>query len=248
LLEAPVLSLSSGTLLGKIVRYPMRILPRGMTVPVLQGPLRGMKWIVGSQRHACWLGSYESYVQNLIAREVKPGAVFYDLGANVGFYSLLASVLVGNGKVFAFEPLPANVRYLRKHLDLNRIKNVEVFEMAMSDQAGQASFQEEETRAMGRLDAGGTIQVVTATLDSLLQEQVIDPPGFIKMDIEGAEFQALLGARACLAKYKPKILLATHGKQVHRECCELLRSWRFDLQLVGEPSEDRAELLASPHA
>jgi hypothetical protein len=68
------------------------------------------------------------------------------------------------------------------------------------------------------------------------------------MDIEGAEFQALLGARACLAKYKPKILLATHGKQVHRECCELLRSWRFDLQLVGEPSEDRAELLASPHA
>jgi len=80
-----------------------------MTVPILQGPLRGKKWIVGSQRHAFWLGGYEPHLQRLIAREVKPGEIFYDVGANVGFYSLLASVLVGPGKVFAFEQLPANV-------------------------------------------------------------------------------------------------------------------------------------------
>src|SRR5256885_2015501 len=124
----PLINLSvlpNTTFIGKICRYPLRIIPRTMTVPILQGPLKGKKWIVGSQRHAFWVGSYEPHMQHLIAREVKPGQIFYDVGANVGFYTLLASVLVGPGRVFAFEPLPANIGYLRQHLALNAAQNVE---------------------------------------------------------------------------------------------------------------------------
>ena len=50
-----------------------------MTVPILLGQLRGKKWIVGSQRHACWLGIYESHLQKVVAQEVQPGGVFYDI-------------------------------------------------------------------------------------------------------------------------------------------------------------------------
>jgi FkbM family methyltransferase len=239
-------ALPNTNLLGKISRYPLRILPGSMTVPILQGPLRGKKWIVGSQRHAFWLGSYEPHMQKLIAREVKPGGVFYDVGANVGFYSLLGSVLVGSGKVFAFEPLPSNVGYLRRHLALNAVNNVDVLEMAICDRVGSSSFQKEATGSMGRLEAEGDLGVATATLDWLIQEQRIAPPNYIKMDIEGAEPRALMGAEMCFQRYKPVLFLATHGSEVHKECCELLRSRNYELRIVEESVQGRAELLCWP--
>lgn len=239
-------ALPSTNLLGRISRYPLRILPGTMTVPILQGPLRGKKWVVGSQRHAFWLGSYEAHMQKLIAREVKPNAVFYDVGANVGFYSLLASMLVGAGNVFAFEPLPANIAYLYKHLALNNIRNVGVFELAVCDRVGAAFFEQEGTGAMGRLQDKGNLRVVTTTLDSLLQEQRLAPPHYIKMDIEGAETRALAGAVSCFQRYKPVLFLATHGREVHTECCDLLRSWNYELSVIGQSSQDRAEVLCRP--
>ena len=239
-------ALPTTNLLGKISRYPLRILPGTMTMPILQGPLRGKKWIVGSQRHAFWLGSYEPHMQELIAQEVEPDAVFYDVGANVGFYSLLASTLVRSGRVFAFEPLPANVTYLRKHLALNAVKNVEVFELAICDQVGTAAFEQEGTGAMGRLEKEGGLRVVTATLDSLLWEQKLAPPNYLKMDIEGAETKALIGAEMCFRKYRPVLFLATHGRDVREECCDLLRSWQYELRVVEEGSQERAEILCRP--
>jgi FkbM family methyltransferase len=232
------------TLGGKIARFPFRVLPRGIVVPILQGPLRGKKWIVGSHLHGCWLGSYEWRTQERMAKEVQPGATFYDLGANVGFYSLLAAKLVGSGRVYAMEPLKANVAYLRRHLELNRIRNVEVMELAISDAVGTASFEEEETRAMGRIGTGGCVCVQTSTLDTLLREGRVAPPDFIKMDIEGAEFLALQGARTCFERYQPKLFLATHGKDVHDQCCRLLSSWGYEYQCMSRESEDRAELFA----
>jgi FkbM family methyltransferase len=239
--------LSSTTVLGRAARFPLRILPPTLTVPILAGELKGKKWIVGSQRHACWLGIYEFHLQKVVAQELRPGGVFYDVGANVGFYSLLASKRIGSGKVFAFEPLPKNVRYLERHLRLNGIQNVDVLEVAVSNETGTSFFQSESTRAMGRLQQdGGNFRVQTATLDSLLQEGRIAPPDSIKMDVEGAEGKALLGAQLCFERYKPKLFLATHGKDVHDACCRLLGSWDYEFRLLGKPQEDRAELFASP--
>lgn len=231
---------------GRLVRYPFRLIPRDLALPVLQGPLRGQKWIVGSHLHGCWLGSYEWGMQRRIAQEVRPGSVFFDVGANAGFYSLLAARRVGAGRVYAFEPLPANIAYLRKHLAMNRIRNVEVFEVAISDQSGTASFASESTRAMGKLAVGGALAVATATIDSLIAGERIALPDCIKMDIEGGEYRALLGAARCFRERRPKLFLATHGKAVHDDCCRLLASWDYQWTYTARDGEERAELFACP--
>ena|ERR1700720_1331734 len=239
-------AIGPNTLLGKVLRYPLRILPRDTALPILQGPLRGKKWIVGSHIHGCWLGTYESEMQKSVAKEIKPGDVFYDVGANVGFYSLLGAVVASPGKVYAFEPLSTNIDYLVKHLKLNKIHNVEVIDVAVSDAVGSAPFQAEETRAMGRLGTSGGVYVRTSTLDALIKEQKIAPPCCIKMDIEGAEFRALLGAKQCFARYRPKLFLATHGESVQQQCRQLLKSWNYELHCTYHRLGASDEFLAVP--
>jgi FkbM family methyltransferase len=222
--------------MGKIVRLPLALVPRDMAVPIPLGRLRGKRWIAGSAIHRCWLGLYEYEKQQVIAHEVRPDSVFYDVGANVGFYSLLASSLVGQGKVFAFEPVPRNIAYLRKHIELNRIANVEVLGVALSDANGSARFEIEQTGFMGHLSRDGGISVPTATLDSLVKDGKVLPPDYIKMDIEGAELLALRGARETFQRYLPLLFLATHGREVHVECCRLLESWGYECRPVRSDS------------
>jgi protein-L-isoaspartate O-methyltransferase len=134
-------SISNETLIGKLLRAPLRLIPPSTVVPILQGALRGKKWTVGSATHGCWLGSYEYRKQKALRREMKTGQVVYDIGANVGFYSLLASVIVGEtGHVYSFEPFPENLRELRKHLEMNRIRNCTVIDAAVSSADGEAIF------------------------------------------------------------------------------------------------------------
>jgi FkbM family methyltransferase len=241
------LSLSNTTMLGRIARLPLKLLPPELIVPIPVGELRGKKWIVGSQRHACWIGTYERLFQTIVARHVKVGSVFHDVGANVGFYSLLASALVKDGTVYAFEPVPKNIYYLKRHLQLNRIGNVKVFEVAISDQVGTEQFLEEQTRAMGHLSDQGNYRVRTSTIDALIESGRVAPPDYIKMDIEGAEFKALLGARKCFQRCRPTLFLATHGQEVHEACCRLLVEYHYDFFPIGIPAENRAELFARPH-
>ena len=131
---------------------------------------------MGSAIHRCWLGFYEFEKQRLISSMVKTGTVFYDVGANVGFYCLLAAGLVGpQGQVFAFEPLPRNVAYLRRHLALYRASNVEILELALGEQTGTASFTPEPSGCMGRLSHTGCLPVTVASLDDLLEQGRLVP-------------------------------------------------------------------------
>jgi FkbM family methyltransferase len=238
----------SSRIFGRFARLPLSFLPPELVVPVLCGPLRGSKWILGSSLNSCWLGSYEYEKQKRITNELKRGTVFYDIGANVGFYSLLAARLVPSGKIYAFEPLPSNLCYLRRHLELNQTSNVEVFDLAISDQVGTAFFEEAACRLMGRLAREGTLGVHTATLDSLVLQERIAPPSVVKMDIEGAELLVLRGASDCIQRYRPVIFLATHGGEVHQACCGLLESWGYECELLGGAAvEDRGEVVARFH-
>ena len=85
-----------GTMLRPL-RCLVQAVPPTWEMRVLQGPLRGAKWVAGTSNAGCWLGSFESEIQALVSQIVKPGHVFYDIGANVGFFTLLASRLVGRG-------------------------------------------------------------------------------------------------------------------------------------------------------
>lgn len=233
---------------GKILRQPLRLIPAGTHLPILQGRLRGKRWIAGSSIHGCWLGSYELEKQKLFEAEVKRGSVVFDVGANVGFYTMLASVLVGpSGKVFAFEPVPRNIQLLNEHLRLNRITNAKIIEKAVSDTNGQACFDESADTSMGHLDVSGRLNVGTVSIDTLVSEGKVLLPECVKIDVEGGEFRVLTGAKSMLAEAHPRIFLATHGKEIHRQCCEFLRSLDYDLVPIdGQSLEETDEVFASP--
>jgi FkbM family methyltransferase len=240
--------ISNSTVLGKVLRSPLRLIPSSTVVPILQGPLRGKKWIVGSSTHGCWVGSYEYAQQTVFAQSLSPEGVVYDLGANVGFYSLLAGALVGPaGRVYAFEPLPRNVAYLRKHVALNRLENCFVFEAAVADSDGESRFHPFADASMGRLSDQGQNMVRAVRLDSLHDAGEIVPPTFIKIDIEGGELEALKGGARLIERYRPTIMLATHGADAHRTCLQFLRDRQYRLEsLTAEPVVSAAELIAHP--
>jgi len=105
------------------------MIPKTSVFPILQGQAKGMKWIVGSGVHGMWLGSYEADKQNYLASLDLKGTTVLDIGANVGFFSVLLSRLVGkSGHVHAFEPLPQNVGFLNQHIDLNQLNNISVYQ------------------------------------------------------------------------------------------------------------------------
>jgi len=236
------------TLVGKWLRAPLRLIPRSAVVPIFQGPLRGKKWIVGSANHGCWLGSYEYEKQRQFQKAIKPGNVVYDVGANAGFYSLLASVLVGEqGHIYAFEPLPGNVRNLRKHLEINRVRNATVIEAAVSVSDGEASFDPSADRTTAHLSTAGGIRVRTVALDTLASRNEIRPPHLMKIDIEGAEHDCLLGCARTIRAHRPVIFLATHGQEIHDACLHLLAEWKYVVASMDErPAGQSDELVANP--
>lgn len=223
----------------------MKLIPRNTIFYILQGKLRGRRWIVGSGQHSYWLGSYEYKNQLFFAKVVKKGAVVYDIGAHVGFYTLLASILVGsNGKVFAFEPSLRNIRYLKKNLRLNRCDNVTLIEAAVSDKDGQAYFDEGFASYSGHLSLKGNLKVETISLNKFVLEDGFPPPDFIKIDTEGSELLILSDAKEMLIKYKPTIFLSTHGADLHLRCWAFLNSLNYDLQLINENINNANELMA----
>lgn len=239
--------ISDKTCIGRLLRWPLQYLPRDLAVPIVQGTLKGQKWIVGSSTHGCWLGSYEFEKQELFVKTILPSNVVFDIGANVGFYTILASRLVReHGYVCAFEPLPRNLDYLKKHIQLNQCKNVRVFPVAVGDNSGPGCFEEGGDSSTGRLSLSSSgMAVSVVSLDDLFSRGEIPLPDCVKIDIEGAELQALLGARVMLQARHPIIFLATHGDNVHQQCCRYLADLGYQLTpITGNSLSETDEILA----
>jgi FkbM family methyltransferase len=241
-------AISNSSTVGRALRGVLKVVPKGARVPVLQGPLKGAWWIVGSATHGCWLGSYEAGKQERFVVSIARGDIVYDVGANVGFYTLLASRVTGDqGHVYAFEPLARNLGYLRRHVELNRATNATVVAAAAAERTGEIGFTEGGNPSTGRAEAGGTVLVPSVSLDEFVFGLRNPAPRLIKMDIEGGELAALRGALRTLRDVRPLLFLATHGVEVHRACLQLLRGIGYRLEsLDAEPVETTSELLASP--
>jgi len=224
---------SHRTRTGRLLRLPLRLIPRGTPLPVLTGPMAGLRWIAGSGPHSIWLGMNERAMRRRFSHEVEPGAVVYDVGANVGSYTLLASRRCGpGGRVVAFEPLPANLEFLQRHIALNDAANVTIVAAAVSDRAGRSAFQGTPDRVTSRLSPGGDSEVECVTLDGLLADTALPPPDCIKIDVEGAEAAVLRGAMHLIETKRPLIFLETHGPAVHAECATLLEQARYRLEPI----------------
>ena len=231
--------LARKSLPGRLVRSPLALIPRGVAVPVMSGPLRGSRWIVGAHTHGCWLGIYEPSKQAAVRRFTRPGGVFYDLGANVGFYTLLAAKL--GARVVAVEPLPRNVAYLRRHLGLNHCSDVEIFEGVVLDRAGSVHLVAAGSATAYVGDTG--VPVRATTLDEMVGSLGYPTPTVIKCDVEGAELRVLAGGRSVLPTRRPVLLLSVHSEQLKVACTAQLSEWGYRIEI--DP-HDAHEIIATP--
>jgi FkbM family methyltransferase len=203
-----------------------RAAPLGSTqVIVAAGELAGMALSLDLQSEKdYWLGTYEVDLQAAVADLVEPGMVAYDVGANIGYVSLLLARRVGEtGRVFAFEALPANLERLHANLALNDLASrVQVVPVAVVDGDGVVRFRVGPSGGMGKADGSAgrqevsyqrTINVEGISLDAFVYQHEHPPPAVIKMDIEGGEVLALPGMVRLLVEARPLVLLELHGPQ-----------------------------------
>ena len=166
----------------------------------------------------------ESHVRNWLTEQLKPGHVFFDVGAHHGWVSMWTLPLVGKeGKVFSFEPSPANLSVLEWHRTSNKFSQWEIVPKAVSDVESEEEFFLVDTgdSPMNSLTTGapGTpfmngrdirkISIPTISLDTFCSENNLKP-NLVKIDVEGAELLVLRGASKLLNQSCPIIILAVH--------------------------------------
>ena len=160
-------------------------------------------------------GVWEPYETELMKQSIKPHMIFVDIGANMGYYTLLAARLMnGTGKVVAIEPISGNLRLLSLSVQANAYTNVIAVQEAVSNRAARTklffdqknctivSFSEDNLWAKG----GGFVYVNTMTLDSLLSDLEIEKVDVMKIDVEGAEGLVFEGGRK-IFRYVNKIFM-----------------------------------------
>ncbi|MET3580224.1 FkbM family methyltransferase [Mesorhizobium robiniae] len=159
-------------------------------------------------------GTYEFPIQEAIVSLLEPGNVFYDVGANIGFFSLIAARRVGShGQVYAYEPVPRNAAAIRRSRDVNRLSTIQVFAEAVGAVTGDAELLLARHLGGATLanvstppDVNGRLSVRTTTLDDSIARYGLRPPTLVKIDVEGAEIDVLRGMTAALTAYRPKVI------------------------------------------
>jgi FkbM family methyltransferase len=216
---------------------------------IIAGPLKGYLWSTASS-YDYILGEYEDPATlKLFLSWLKPGSVFYDVGANVGFHALTANKLINTGKVYAFEPMPLVRQVFEKHISLNQKliinNNITLLPIAISDSEKEVEFSNDVKYRDGNTyiresyvfsGTGNKITIQCQSIDGLIN-QGYQKPDIIKIDVEGAEYDVLVGAKDTLQQYQPNILLATHDCHlpgVQDKCVHFLQELGYHLQHTGK--------------
>jgi len=187
-----------------------------------------------------WLGTYEPELQTAISDFVRPGMVAYDVGANIGYISLMLARQTGlKGRVFSFEALPANLERLRGNLALNDFASVTiVVPAAVVETSRPVRFLVGPSGGMGKAEGSAgrqefdypeVIQTDGIALDDFVYQSGNPAPDVVKMDIEGGEILALPGMRRLLMEKQPLVLIELHGEQAARAAWDLARPMGYRL-------------------
>jgi FkbM family methyltransferase len=190
--------------------------------------------------------TYEEFETSVLEKEIKRGDIIVDIGANIGYYTLMFAKLVGEqGKVFAFEPDPKNFSLLKKNIEINGYKNVVLEQKAVSDITGRSKlyvyYDHPGVHHLHDIgDGRRSIEITTVRLDDYFAnyEHNID---FVKMDMEGSEWAAMQGMPLILRKnmnlrivteFNPMMLKALHVDP--EQYLKLLLAYNFKLYLIDE--------------
>jgi FkbM family methyltransferase len=202
--------------------------PQGLTeIQVAAGELKGLKLLLDLQtKKNYWLGTYEPELQNAAHEFVRPGMVIFDVGANIGYISLLMARLSGkSGHIFSFEALPNNVELLQKNISLNHMESIiKVVPKAVVNESHAVTFLTHTSNAMGKAfgSAGRDehyereITVSGLALDDFVFSEGNPAPDLIKMDIEGGEVLAVKGMQRLLNEKHPLMFIELHGEEAAR--------------------------------
>jgi len=184
----------------------------------------GQRWI--------YLGIYEQQETQLVKNWLRPGMTVVDVGANVGYHTLLAASRVGpGGRVFAVEPSPYAFERLRDTILNNPLSQVVALQVALGRSGGEASLylppSGNHSPTMVPCDREESVRVAVRTLDDCLAEWGVECVDLLKIDVEGYELEVLMGARSALGSGRVLAVL-----------CEFNDYW---LELKGTSARELAQ-------
>ena len=220
---------------GSKLRRMFRIIPK-----IKSGPGSGLCFDAGSASERFLSGAYERPVQEAIASMVRFGHVCYDIGANLGFFSLLFGRFAGpGGLIYAFEPVPGNADAIDRNARLNGLANVKILRIALCQvdgteqlllarHVGGATLQSAGVPP----DHTGSLMVRTAAVDTLVKNRAIPPPNIVKIDVEGAELDVLRGMERVLRTWGPAVIVEVDD-QTAAGCEEKVSSCQTFLRGLG---------------
>lgn len=179
-----------------------------------QGVGAGLKFNPDGSNRDYAIGTYELPIQTALTKYLKPNSVFYDIGANIGFFTVIAARLVGqSGQVYAFEPVPENADRIRHNTEINHFSQVTVFQKAVGASAGEAELLLAHHSGGATLSSAGTppdlrgkMEVELVCIDDLISQGRLQPPSVVKIDVEGAEIAVLQGMVQTLEQFKPILI------------------------------------------
>lgn len=222
--------LTRGPWVVRAYRYLNRARFRGVWQKPVQ--FRGSSFVIGQDLSlfpAVHSGAFELQELDWLLPRVRRDAVAWDVGANIGLYSVLLARAACAGTVTAFEPVPSTSARLKSNLILNQITNVTVVDVALGAEPGEAEMQVYadapgcNTLALDGAEPGFEIlRVHVATADTLIQSGAARPD-VVKVDVEGYEPEFFKGARELIEKGRPLLLMEVNGSSLTREVAQ--REW-----------------------
>jgi FkbM family methyltransferase len=233
-------------ILGDLLSWTSRkLVPREtlIWVQIQHGPSEGL-WIRLNPRtgQSVQQGIGEPQVQKALLDHLRSGMTVYDIGANIGFFSLMAARIVGpHGNVISFEADPEIASRLRENLARNQFTHAQVEQKAVWSESSAVTFERVDPntspdRGLGHVTTSGT------TPDSIIVEAVsLDqytashpPPDFLKCDVEGAEVAVFQGAAKLLSSKRPILLVEMHSPENHRTLLEKFAGYGYRCQALDE--------------
>jgi FkbM family methyltransferase len=236
-------------------RFVNSLFPSESQIFQLAAPLEGHKMrLEWRSSKAFVFGTYEREVISALQRIVKPGWTVFDIGAHIGYFTLLLAKLVGpQGKVVAFEPFLENFRALGENIRLNNKQNVVIEQCAVAATSGMLSLRSNDTNQLtytASLVHGQPIcEVKVVSLDDYVATQ-LEGINFVIMDVEGAETDVLKGMQSILQRDSPTLLIELHGfdpSGLLHPALQQLRAMNYSVQFLDTPGA-QVHILGEPGA
>jgi FkbM family methyltransferase len=188
-----------------------------------------------------WTGLYEPATCWFLHNHTPQDAICYDVGANLGYHSLIMARRAVAGRVFAFEPLPELCKVFQQNCAINGITNVHVLQQAIGASTCKVTMEETITVGQARLHPIGgpaernreLFECNAVALDDFVAEGN-PPPSLIKIDVEGAELDVLRGGRKTIGLHQPAILLETHGADLARDVYDFFMLFNYEVFVVAD--------------